>query len=806
MKKNYLLVIIVLLCNHLQSINLLLLKGTHGIVAPDYSPVMGMVFWDCEIAEQWYRISPKYQTEEHKTLLTNELFQKVLDELHTMKNDSTQDLISVMYHIAGGSFAVTNADQNPVKDLKPRHIGQILRLISIWNDRIENADTFKKYQEALSTELKLLQQKNSRLNGEIRALKNSSDRADELKEKQEELENGKARSEYLNKIITAKDAYTVLETDLKNLLIGFKIQYGATGKAWSRFATSLIGSLKECNDNLYVKSSTQGIILGYLLATSNTREDLQEYFRGFLNDDSFSLKEEQYSKEEIETALSKVIDVQNFTELADCVSLYFYKYRYASALPKIEVYRQVNYRGISFPDCMDTTIRMLTNIVTYSLGSNTVLGVLPEGLKFNKAIEKFYQANELNRSIAEIGNQSVHQDWIQVISNISNCIYKSIVHNEKRITCVDIRVNGFIPVDIEFTANQSGKIQIQDVEYESYDLKIGSQVYVVAKKQLEGEIYLLIPKRLNLVCCEIRPNLRNVITALNYIFDLNLYSSINDIFEQDFISKNFEKICKKFQWKTNIELSSLDKNKNLIIPIIVKDSNFWINIYTDAHGYIFKEYEIKQKVRLTNYQTVDSFIKSMILSSSLMTLDELELIPPSLFKNSYISFRRYALSGLLNQIKLKYRHMLIPHELKNYLKLIVIKILMQGNINLFELKFLFNDEKLIFEDIGFSKDFISSFRFNSEEINEQLKKATRLLLQAVDYYDRGMRMSEGLNEPFGILYRFSKYGLLTHKSLDEIEETIKNVLRDEYHNDFQVEEYCNSIIDQLQDIKAEIKS
>lgn len=60
MKKNYLLVIIVLLCNHLQSINLLLLKGTHGIVAPDYSPVMGMVFWDCGIAEQWYRILPKY--------------------------------------------------------------------------------------------------------------------------------------------------------------------------------------------------------------------------------------------------------------------------------------------------------------------------------------------------------------------------------------------------------------------------------------------------------------------------------------------------------------------------------------------------------------------------------------------------------------------------------------------------------------------------------------------------------------------------------------------------------------------------
>lgn len=34
-----------------------------------------------------------------------------------------------MFHMAGGTFNVTNAPNNPVKYLEPKHIGQILRAV-----------------------------------------------------------------------------------------------------------------------------------------------------------------------------------------------------------------------------------------------------------------------------------------------------------------------------------------------------------------------------------------------------------------------------------------------------------------------------------------------------------------------------------------------------------------------------------------------------------------------------------------------------------------------------------------------------
>lgn len=654
MRKLFLLSLI--LCGaFLQSINIKLLKGTHSIASSRYSPVMGISFLEGSIAQQWYKFSPKYQVEVFKEIETknsnNRDLANLIEDIKRTKKSATENLISEMYHISGGSFAVTNASGNPVKYLKPNHIGKILHIVQKLEFMRTEEDQFSDYKDQAKGEAGLLQRSMSKLNGEITKLKQDLARVEqqaarqvarqadpddvnqlrqEISNKESRLKLMKLKQEYLGKVDKCKDGYDLLKLELTEMLITLNIAVGTTGKQWSGFVTALIDSLKESDSKLYPENTTQGIILSYLLAKSNTREDLQEYFRGLLDDTSFILRPEEYTNEEITQILAGPINAENFEEMADLLTAYTYKIRYGSFFPKVVENKTVSYHGLDFSDCMETTIRMLVNILSYKQEESKV-GIVQAWLQFNAAVQGFYDKGQLYKDSAEVGNILVHQSWVDVISNVSGCIYKNIINDVGETTDVTkVGCNGFIPVNSEFEYLTTDKVKIDGIEYDSYDLVFANNHYPVAQKTVGDETYILIPNNLNLYCCEMRSYISNVITSLNYVFNLNLYSNINEIFDPSFASEKFTSLCTRLNWATDFNISELDNPEDILnIPIHKGDTgdleddtdNFTIHVLKGHHGYITINFQENVTVNISDLDKASQAIRAALLSNGIKAVE-----------------------------------------------------------------------------------------------------------------------------------------------------------------------------------------
>lgn len=124
--------------------------GKDSQKAKNYLPFWGLPMVEKNIAQLWYQINGKYQQKKIEDLvkqslsdlLNQETFNSCLSQLSTTK---TQDLLRQMFHIAGGTFAVTNAGNNPVRQFTAHHIGKILRMI---------CDADEKYDEELEKKIK----------------------------------------------------------------------------------------------------------------------------------------------------------------------------------------------------------------------------------------------------------------------------------------------------------------------------------------------------------------------------------------------------------------------------------------------------------------------------------------------------------------------------------------------------------------------------------------------------------------------------------------------------------------------------
>ncbi|MBP9765018.1 hypothetical protein KBD08_01655, partial [Candidatus Babeliales bacterium] len=92
----------------------------------DCAPFWGLMYLEKGIAEQWYRLSPKYMYQDFSKAQIEFLVSRKID----IENNSLEKLLGQMYHIGGGQFAVTNATDNIAKYLKPKNIGDILRIIN----------------------------------------------------------------------------------------------------------------------------------------------------------------------------------------------------------------------------------------------------------------------------------------------------------------------------------------------------------------------------------------------------------------------------------------------------------------------------------------------------------------------------------------------------------------------------------------------------------------------------------------------------------------------------------------------------
>jgi len=694
MKKLFLLFL--LLCNQLQAINIKLLKGTHAIASPDYSPVMGISFLEWDMAEKWYRLSPKHQAKEIQSVADkdpkNAELQKFAQSMAKQENNATQNLVMSMYHIVRNSFITTHAVDNPVRQLKSRHIGQIMRIIQEKMDELKHiGSTPQKQQEEkeqIKNKLAVLTKENNDLSGKIQKInaalkKEKNEENEKLKkgydERILEIKKEKKSLEDLQKITELKDPqeyiYAKLRSELMDTLnsLGFTSVHAESNQdsknvipgtleseesneaslqevvaptaasgtpnkqnkvitkasenkkpkekilKWNRFVDALIGSLKECTgDNpVYPENTTQGLLLSYLLAKSDTKQDLEEYFKALLGKKNLVLPSEEYSSQDIEQILEKQTDLKDFDQFAEFVSAYTYKTKYDALLPKIVNAVETEYKGIHFADCMDTTIRMLANIVTYQQGHGKV-GVVPEGIKLNPAIQKFYN-DPLCQKSEEVGNSNVHKKWANAIENVPHCIYAKIGTGPDDVIDVAViktgNIAGVIPVDHELVAVSPEKVTIDGKEYEPYILSIGNKTYQVAQKKIGNETYLLIPKKSNLMCLEAMPNYLNLVTNLNYIFDLHLYTNFHEIFEPEFISKKFKIICEKLGWQADIDFKDLDKTEAMNIPIENDKGKFSININYNGHGEINVVSDEKIKTNITEEDFAQPSISAAMLGT-----------------------------------------------------------------------------------------------------------------------------------------------------------------------------------------------
>jgi len=656
MKKIILSFLVVLNFFSTEAINPKLLKGTHTLVSQKYSPVMGLSFVEWGTAEQWYKFSAKIQAEQLKEALEknsqavskNQYLQNLIKKLGSDKNSATENLILSMFHIAGGTFNVTNADGNPVKYLEPKHIGKLLSVLQKWSQASADPEKMTALKnEALSKKseydlkIKDLQKETSRLNAKILTAKKDKKDVDvaslqaELKLKNEELVQNQA---LLKKIeLALKDfAKNSLQQELLDMCMSFEFKNEQsaqffTEKNWNNFVSSLVGSIQESMgaSQSYAENTPEGILLGYMLQKSNTRDDLQNYFRGFLGDNTFVLPiNQEYDFDEISQILAAKTDASSFEQLGDLLSAYTYKELYASGLSKVVAQQPVEYKGIKFSDCMDTAIRMLANIVTYQKSEHRV-GVVPEGLRLNEAVENFYESeNGLCSDAAEVGNRKVHQAWTDVIENVPDCVYAKIGTGLGEVAEIKHEFQGFMPVDHSFTTTAEGKIEIDDTLYEPYHLQLGEKTYTLAQKKVGNLTYLIVPKESGLVCCEMRSNPLNLVTGLNYVFDLNLYSNFEQIFEPDFVSKNFVKICEKFDWKSTGDLSVLDRLKNSIgaitsIPIKTHAGEIFINFTYNQHATVSTKEVKKMNINLEVPETISQASVAAIIGVGLKEIEQL---------------------------------------------------------------------------------------------------------------------------------------------------------------------------------------
>ncbi len=614
-----------------EAINVKQLKGTHDIagVPSDYAPVMGMALLEWRVLRQWYELSSKYMKSEITELLQNapkaDLFQKQsIEELQkSFTDDAIENLLHLMFHIATGNFNVTHALDNPVMQLKAEHIGKILRVVHDWTSALSDPKKLEELKERVKQEPKQVRELLSELSRMSPRVKQIKKQATLTPADQQFLNDYEAkhkkmvrlRSKHASTLRSKKETDAVFVSyNLKHELMylvedfGFENSQKKLFKAanWSSFVNSLVDALKLQQagpDQVYAQNTVQEILLGYMLAKSHNRSDLENYFKGFLGDDNFVLPEEAYTDQEIKDIIASQVNAHDFKPFSDLMCAFTYQEKYASTFPKIvEGNDRVEYQGVGFADCMETAMRNLVNIITYQGGK---LGVAPEGLTMNPQLQKFYRT-PINSDNASVGHKDVHQNWTDVIENIEGASYDYLGYQGHRIAS---GCDGFIFVDNLNNLNSS-------LPKKSVEIK-GKTIELIEKK-VDGRTYLLVAKSPDLFGCELMPNMANMVVVLNNLFNLQLYPSSKDVIQPDFASKYLELTCEKLGWTLR---SSKLEGLNAELYIASKQGNFKMKLSNKIHGSLEFSPKDQLKINLVIPEDTQQSRIAVAISDQLVTKD-----------------------------------------------------------------------------------------------------------------------------------------------------------------------------------------
>ncbi len=510
-------------------INIKLLKGTHDISPYAYAPFWGLAVIENGLAQQWYEFCPKQQNKSIISVINNASQDLIVDKalvlkiLAEYKNTALQDLVLQMFHLAGGTFTITNALNNPVQQFTPFIIGKILRMVH--DAKIYDEAFIKSVEEFLVT-LKL--------------------------------------KDPAGKDFKAKDFRPFAKA------LAISLQEFAQGD-------------KAPDKTLNV---VQSVLLGFMLCKSNTKSDLEAYFSGF-EGKSVKLSDEMYDSLEFTKIMENEISEElllNNSKFADYVCATIYQNKYASNLPKMATNKGVKYQDYEFTDCIETTMFNLANIVTFDALQKRLGLKLPEHLFMNPQLTLFYK-DELNSNPGEVDHNTVHQNWVSLVENIAGAAYNRIGLSVIGMKHAYIQINelykktiaGAIPVASFDPQLPVQEILINNQSYQCNVVNIGTEKYLLIPQSYNLICFELMPTVSNIVV------IMNHLFDLKLINTIDDIFQPDFAFQQ---FKNLcEKFSWKID-DTELQKIKNDQ-KTMTLDVKTKDQDlFQIHMLHQAHGYV----------------------------------------------------------------------------------------------------------------------------------------------------------------------------------------------------------------------------
>jgi len=356
------------------------------------------------------------------------------------------------------------------------------------------------------------------------------------------------------------------------------------------------------------------ILLAFLYEKSSTKEDFQNYFLSELTrtvDDkekriTFDEKyftengratitdkrwvETSYTMEDVKTtevyykSAMPPSDAKTAHDLLGDID--FDQYAYAQIMktsflvPFLEPtgYKMVDYRiadkVVSFPDCMETTVRGVCDMIVLDRITYTL-----KAAENNRELFDFYKKfpAPTARGVAD-----AHKEWTNVVENRELISY-NLIYDKRGKTkgSVPSEYEGFVKVRNLKQKLASGKIYTKEKIVEGHTFR---QLLVGNRK------YLLFDDD-DLVAYELMPSLRNLLTLLNDLFNLNIFGTTlqetlrKEDFNSTHLSKVFEKLrISKITDSDNIDTDDLTGN-HIVLTIQQQKSTFKIDL-SSGHGFI----------------------------------------------------------------------------------------------------------------------------------------------------------------------------------------------------------------------------
>lgn len=431
------------------------IKGLDAIPQKNHkhlSLVHGAVWWNNKLIENLYKNGNK----KHATI-------QLLRNLFYLQKDLV-------------TFDITTLNRNPARYFKESTIGIILAILEpyiqvaslteeIKNElsvklkkAIKNDINFKKhYQQARSTKEEIIKQAiaTSQDFKNLLRLKKISQNIKNLREKQKKAT--KTEFPEISKIVTIKlkkqKRLVELYGSVNQLEKKFEIRdifeqihkEDLSKKSLNELVSFIIDAFEEnlSSKNLYPPFTIQQIFLAFLWKIMESKDDLLLFIKSFekyyetkdliFSENAFNeyLNLPLYSKSDFELFKKEFISTISLKDLLeDYEKIVFFLFAsniWDSLLPPIiDSVAHSNYKGVVFPNCVETAIRNLINIIFFDRNSFIFNVTLDEelsnlGVIFDNKLTEFYLKNSdpLKAQLLKIYNA-----WNDVVSERSGVGYQ----------------------------------------------------------------------------------------------------------------------------------------------------------------------------------------------------------------------------------------------------------------------------------------------------------------------------------------------------------------------------------------------